>query len=406
VERLNETRGPTSRFFAFADTVSAKSFRGNNECHGWMGIRFQTKPNTAPNEIILHVRMWDQENVMQQQAIGVFGTNLIYGAFFYNNDVDQFINSLIDQLSVERIEVDMIELSGPDFQNVDNRLMSLKLVEKHLTNAVMFGAEGKVLQPSEVLRKRPVLLERGSFRPVTHVNIDMLESAKKQFIKDVQLTMTEDSKEPMYIMEITMNNLLALGELDHQDFLSRVDTLRALGYNVMISNYPEYFRLVSYFRRYTKEMVAMVLGINALLEIFNEKYYEVLEGGILESFGRMFRNQVRLYVYPMTQSAFQHYRSAGVHLPENKDIKEGDLITADNLFVAERLKYLYQHLRSIGCIIALTDFHPEHFNIFSRDILKKIREGDPSWEAMLPEPVTKMIKERALFGYRADAITH
>ncbi len=247
--------------------------------------------------------MWDKEAVLQQQALGIVGVNFIYGAFYYREDLGKLIESLRDNLGTDRIEIDMLRFSGPAFDNVDNRLMSLFLVKFGLTNAVMFGPKGEVLQPSEVLYKKAILVERGSFRPVTHVNVDMLNCATAQFVQEPLVK----GKDMVVLMEITMNNLLAAGALDAHDFLSRVDLLGDIGFTVLISNYSEYYRLTSYFRRYTKEMIGVAMGINNLLEIFNEKYYENLEGGILESFGRLFRNSVKLYIYPMRKEAYEMY---------------------------------------------------------------------------------------------------
>src|SRR6266436_2864281 len=303
IERLNAVRGGRTAFFVFADTVAAKSFKGTNEAHGWMGVRFQAAPNTPPCVIILHVRMWDKENVLQQQALGIVGVNLVFGAFYYLNDQDKFIRSLADNLTVDRIEVDMINFSGPLFSDVDNRLMSLKLVEYGLTNAVMFSPKGEVLQHSEVLYKKAIVVERGSFRPVTLVNEDMMRCALAQFLQEPALK----GVDVVVLMEITMHNLLASGNIDHKDFLDRVDTLSGIGNNVLISNYLEFYRLTSYFRRYTKQMVGVAMGINNLLEVFNERYYENLDGGILESFGRLFKNLIKLYIYPMRKSAYDRY---------------------------------------------------------------------------------------------------
>src|SRR6185436_14154625 len=307
LERLAAPRGERTTFFVFADTVATKGFKGTNDAHGWLGIRFQTEPGGAPSDVLLHVRMWDKENVQQQEALGIAGTNLIYAAFYYRDDPTRLIESLVDNLGIQRLEVDMLKFSGPAFTHIDNRLMALYLVQFGLTNAVMFGPQGDVLQPSEVLYKKAILVERGSFRPVTHVNVDMLNCATAQFVQEP----AAKGVDVIVLMEITMNNLLAAGELDAQDFLSRVDLLGELGFTTLISNYSEYYRLTSYFRRYTKEMIGVAMGINNLLEIFNEKYYEHLDGGILESFGRMFKHAVKLYVYPMRQEAYGHYLNSG-----------------------------------------------------------------------------------------------
>src|ERR1700732_2776314 len=344
IQRLKEVRGDRSTFFVFADTVAARNFKGTNECHGWMGVRFQAEPGSASSDAILHVRMWDKENILQQQALAIIGVNLIYGAFYYLNDQDKFIQSLADNLSLERIEVDMVNFAGALFETVDNRLMSLKLAEYGLTNAVMFGPQGEVLQPSEVLHKKAILVERGSFRPVTLVNEDMIRCALAQFLQEPVL----QGVDILVLMEITMHNLLASGNIDHEDFLARVDTLAAIGNYVLISNYREFFRLTSYFRRYTKEMIGVAMGINNLLEIFNEKYYDHLEGGILESFGRLFRNAVKLYIYPMRQEAYRHYLRTGQRALAHgagpaHAFAGGVLINARNAQVAGHLRHLYDH---------------------------------------------------------------
>ncbi len=399
-ERLDATRGERTNFFAFADTVATKNFKGGNEAHGWMGVRFQLTPRGPTSDIILHVRMWDKENLLQQQALGIIGVNLVYGAFFYHADPKQLITSLLDNLTADRIEVDMLRFSGPAFENVDNRLASLHLVQCGLTNAVMFGPDGGVLQPSEILYRKAILVERGSFRPVTHVNVDMLRCACAQFVQEPLVK----GKDFIVIMEITMLNLLSSGELDPKDFLQRVDLLADIGFTVLISNYSEYYRLTSYFRRYTNEMIGVAMGINNLLEIFNEKYYENLEGGILENFGRLFRQSVKLYIYPMKQDAYDRYLTSGATPPS----KPGDptaslgssvLITAKNLQVARHLRSLYDHLLENHYLECITGFNPDILDIFSREVLARIKAQDSSWETMVPPRVAAAIKKRHLFGY-------
>jgi hypothetical protein len=389
----------------FADTVATRNFKGTNDAHGWMGVRFQTEPGGPPNDIVLHVRMWDKDAVLQQQALGIIGLNLIYGAFQYHADPRQFIESLLDNLTTDRIEVDMLKFTGPAFAHVDNRLMSLYLVQHGLTNAVMFGTGGDVLQPSEALYKKAILVERGSFRPVTHVNVDMLNCATAQFVQEPAVK----GKEVVVLMEITMNNLLAAGELDAHDFLSRVDLLSDIGFTVLISNYSEYFRLTSYFRRYTKEMIGVAMGINNLIEIFNEKYYENLEGGILESFGRLFRNAVKLYIYPMRQEAYDKYLTSG---PTSTapgatgahSFASSVLINAKNVQVVDHLRNLYNHLLENHYIDSIVGFDRDILHIFSRDVLRRLRDNDPTWEQMVPPAVATAIKKRGLFGYTAPAI--
>jgi hypothetical protein len=402
IERLNAVRGGRTAFFVFSDTVAAKSFKGTNEAHGWMGVRFQSEPNTPPSVILLHVRMWDKENILQQQALGIVGVNLVFGAFYYLNDQDQFIRSLADNLAVDRIEIDMINFSGPPFSTVDNRLMSLKLVEYGLTNAVMFSPKEEVLQPSEVLYKKAILVERGSFRPVTLVNVDMMGCALAQFLEEPVLK----GVDVVVLMEITMANLLASGNIDYEDFLARIDTLAAIGNNVLISNYLEFHRLTSYFRRYTKQMVGVAMGINNLLEVFNEKYYENLDGGILESFGRLFKNAVKLYIYPMRMGAYNRYCQAdptscptpGLGISEHPLAKDV-WINAANLQVQLHLRNLYAHLLENHYVVQVVGYDSSFVEIFSRDILSRIQTGKPGWEKMVPEKAAAIIKERHLFSY-------
>ncbi len=377
VERLADSRGDTTAFFVFADTVAARSFRGTNECHGWMGVKFQSHPRDEPSQVIIHVRLLDAEASLQQEAMGIIGVNLLYAAFFLHHDPDQFVESLLDKLTTGRIEIDMIEFSGIEFRMVDNRLMSLKLVQLGLSGAAMFGANRAVLQPSEVLHKHAVLVERGSFRPVTHVNLDMLNCAMEKFTTDPAVK----GKPIIEVMEITMRNLLASGQMDRRDFLARADVLAACGKVVLISDYFEYYRLAAYLARQTKERIGIVMGVPSLSELFDEKYYTTLPGGILESFGRLFKNELKLFVYP--------FRPNG----------EPELKTIDNLEVPPQLRPLYEYLRQRGSFVHLDNFKPEYLGIFSRDVLKRISSGEDSWEEMVPPQVADVIRKRGLFGH-------
>src|SRR6202789_165597 len=402
VERLSAIRGDRTNFFVFADTVATGNQQGTNEAHGWLVIRFQAQPKGDPSEIVLHVRMRDKDSVLQQQALGIVGVNLIYGALYLRSDPRQLIESLQDNLGTERIEIDMLHFSGHCFEAIDNRLMALHLVECKLSNAVMFGPYGEVLQPSEILHKKAILVERGSFRPVTHVNVDMIACATSQFVQEPAVK----GKEVVVLMEITMNNLLSEGALDARDFLSRVDLLADIGFTVLISNYSEYYRLTSYFRRYTKEMIGVPVGINNLLEIFNENYYENLERGILESFGRLFRNAVKLYIYPMREEAYARYVvDSGGNGTSVQVFASNVLITAKNVRIADHLANLYAHLLESHYIEGIVGFDTDILGIFSRDVLKKIKESDLLWEKMVPGPVADAIKRRGLFGHATNPVT-
>lgn len=378
LERLRESRGDTTAFFAFADTVSARNFSGTNDCHGWMGIRFQAHPRDQDSQIIIHVRMLDTENALQQEALGIVGVNLLYGAFFLNHEPDVLIESLLDNLSTRRIEIDMIEFSGIAFRQVDNRVMSLRLVQLGLSGAAMFSASGEVLQPSEVLYKKPILVERGSFRPLTHVNVDMLRAAHDKFLNETDV----DAEQVVSLAEITMRNLQANGQIDLRDFLARVDVLAACGMTVLISDYFEYYRLAAYLARYTKKRIGITMGAASLIELFDEKYYTKLDGGILESFGRLFKNDLKLYIYPLLDS------------------QTGSLTTVDNLPIAAEIRKLYQHLVEKGCIEQLDAYDPQHLGTFSREVLRQIQAGEPGWVEHVPPAVAELIQLRGFFGYR------
>jgi hypothetical protein len=380
LERLAAQRGTDTAFFAFADTVSARSFRGNHECHGWMGIKFQARPGGADNQIIVHVRMLDIENGLQQEALGIVGVNLVYGACFLNDQPETLVESLLDGLTTDRIEIDLIEFSGPELDHIDNRVMSLRLVQLGLTGAAMFSANGEVLQPAEVLYKKPVLIERGRFRPVTHVNLDLARSALRAF--EAEWPNDVAAGETVPIMEITMSNLMADGEVDLGDFISRADVLATTGHTVMISNFSEYYRLAAYLFRYTQRRIGLAMGVQNLTQIFDEQYYATLDGGILENFGRLFRNNLKLFIYP------------------HMDAKSGKLDTVETMQGPEALRHLYAHLVGRRSIVQLTDFNQKYLSIYSPDVLGKIGSGSNEWESMVPPEAARAIKARGLFGYR------
>jgi hypothetical protein len=378
IERLDQKLGGIRTFFVFGDTVAARSFKEHNESHGWLGVRYQTEPRGEPSQIVIHVRMLDEVNVDQQEALGIIGVNLLYGAF-YHQQPEKLIASLHENLAPNRMQVDLIKFSGPVYANVDNRLMSLQLVSQGLTDAVIFTADGgEMVQAADILYKKSILVERGSFRPVTYATNDMLNGARSAFLKE---TGTPES-ELVVLMEMTLENLLAEGQLNHGDFLARVDILGALGRTVIISKFGEYFRLASYLSRYTSRMIGLVMGVPSLLEIFDEKYYLSLEGGILEALGRMFKSGLKLYVYPMIDEA------------------TGALVTAKKLEVAPNLRSLYRYLVENEFIQEITDYNPDYLRIHPPETLAKLQSGDAAWESTVPPEVSRIIKERRFFGYQ------
>lgn len=381
LERLNPIRGTNTKFFVFADTVTAKSYSRQDDAHGWLGIRFQTHPGEEASQIIMHTRLWDKENLQQQEALGILGVNLVHAAMYMHHDAEALLLSLVDNLTVDRVEVDMIKFSGPAFKGIDNRLIALKLVQHKLTNAALFTANGEAIQPADAFYKKSILVERGSFRPVTKTTLDMLNCARAQFVQEPKV----EGEQILYLMEMTLKSLTEGDKIDHQDFIDRADILAALGMTVLISDFPEYYRLAGYFFRYTKKMVGIAMGVPSLREVFDEKYYSHLSGGILESFGRMFKNDLKLYVYPLL------------------DPKTNSLITATNLRVAPHLRHLHAYLIENRLIENITDYDESALPIFSRDVLGKIKSNDDSWEVMVPPVVAKMIKERHLFGYHKQS---
>ncbi len=375
-EHLAATRGDTTRFFVFADTVAAKSYTRKDNCHGWMGMRFQAHPGDEPSQILLHVSLLDRENTLQQEAMGILGVNLIHSALYQANPVE-LVPQLLDDLSNERIEIDMIEFSGPAFPHVDNRLMSLELVRCDLSSAAMFTPNGHVVQPAEAFHKRAVLLLRGSFRPVTNVTVDMIRCALAQFRREP----ANRGEDILVVTEMTLNNLLSGDAIDPQDFLDRADILRTLGHPVLISSFGEHYRLANFLQRQTSKPIALVMGVPTLREVFQEKYYTNLAGGILESFGRLFKNDLKLYIYPLLDPA------------------TGTVHTSDDLHVAPKLQHLYQYLIENKNIEPIRDYRPEFLTIFSRDVFRRMHEGDPTWVHEVPPGVAILICTDHLLGY-------
>jgi hypothetical protein len=339
--------------------------------------------------------MLDRDNSLQQEAIGFFGVNLIYGAFHFRDDPDAFIRSLADNVGDDRIEVDMIEFNGPEFENVDNRILSLKLVESGLTEAVMFDRNGHVEQPAETLYKKSCLIERGSLRPLTKVNVDMLEKAQAQFVKREDV----DSDNVKVFMELTLSTLgSSEGEIDHADFLARIDCINACGYDVLVSNLFEYYKLSAFLRRNVSKPIGLVMGLNNLADILKEEYYSELEGGILEALGILFKDNIKIYAYPIENENFERYRKQiGVGDNVEADPAEDGLIDIDNLLVADNLRNLYKYVRENGFLEPIKDCDRSNMGLFSRDIFEKVQARSPGWEEFLPPCVAKLIKEKNLW---------
>ena len=379
-DRLSRDEYPNKMFFSYANTVATIDFAKRFKGHGWVGIKYQIDSEQEEyNEITLHIRFKETDARLQQETLGKLGTNLIYGAYYKYNRPKKLLRYLYDHIDKDQLEIDTINFSGPEFKDVDNRLMSLQLLKNGMTDAVMFSPDGNNVLPARVLYKKNILAFRGSFRPVTKVNMDMYEKSYEMFINENKV----QKEKTQVIFEITLSNLRASGgEIDEQDFMDRARLLCSLGQTVLISNFQEYYKLVEYFNLYSKKRMGLAMGINNLIDIFDEKYYRHLSGGILEAFGKLFYKDLKVYLYPM--------------LNENKT-----MTTSDDLKVHPRMKELYKFFKFNGKLVDIKNYDPEILNIFSRTVLKMISKDEHGWEEMLPEGVADIIKEQKLFGYEA-----
>ena len=380
-KRLSRAKHPNKMFFSYANTVATIDFAKQFKGHGWVGIRFQIEPNEDYNDIILHIRFKETDVRLQQETLGILGVNLIYSAFYKHNDPKKILRYLYDHLDKDQLEIDTINFSGPCFKDVDNRLMSLQLVKNGMTDAVIFDPQARNVLPAAILYKKNILTLRGSFRPVTKVNMDMYKESLKMFLNENKV----DAENTLVIFEITLSNLRSDGEIDERDFMDRAELLCSLGQTVMISNFQEYYRVVEYFSKYTKARMGLSMGVNNLVDIFDEKYYRHLSGGILEAFGKLFYRDMKVYLYPM--------------LDEN-----GEIMNSETLRVHPRMKELYKFFKFNGKVVDITNFDPETLEVFSREVLKMIGQNKPGWETMLPPGVAEIIKKKSLFEYNPNAM--
>lgn len=375
-QRLDREKHPNKMFFSYANTVATIDFAKQFKGHGWVGISYQIEPDEEYNEIILHIRFKETDVRLQQETLGILGVNLIYGAYYKYDDPKKLLRYLYDHLDKDQLEIDTINFSGPRFKDVDNRLMSLQLVKYGMTDAVMFNPNGKNILPAAILYKKNILALRGSFRPVTKVNMDMYKKSLEMFINENKV----DEKNTLVIFEITLSNLRSDGEIDERDFMDRAELLCSLGQTVMISNFQEYYKVVEYFSNYTKARMGLAMGVNNLVDIFDEKYYRHLSGGILEAFGKLFFRDMKVFLYPMLD-------------------EEGELTTSLNLKVHPRMKELYKFFKFNGKVLDIENYDPDNLEVFSREVLKMIHNGKTGWEHMLPEGVADLIKKDRLFSY-------
>jgi len=375
-KRISRKEHQNKLFFVYANTVATIDFVKKFKGHGWMGIKFQTDPNDNYSEIKIHLRFKQNEAKLQQESLGTMGVNLIYGAFYKHNEPLKLMRYLYDHIDSYAIEIDTINFSGPLFKDVDNRLISLELVRLGHTDALIFDENGTNVLPAQVLYKKNILTLRGSYRPITKVNEEMFKESLNNFLKEKGVK----KDNTIVIFEITLSNLKSTGDIEDSDYLDRAKLLCSMGHMVMISNFSEYYKLVKYLTSYTKKQLGLTMGVSNLVEIFDEKYYTDLKGGILEAFGNIFKNNMKIYLYPLF------------------DKKNNKIIDSSNLKLENNMKEFYKYFKVNEKIVDL-NYTEEYLDIFSKDILKQIKENKVGWEEKLPKGVSDTIKKKKLFGY-------
>jgi hypothetical protein len=376
-ERLDPARGERTRFFAFADTVAARSFSGGNDCHGWVAVRFQHAFRSEPSDLVLHVRLLDPTNPLQQEAVGRLGVNVVHAALVHWRDPARMLDSLLDEIGPERIEIDWLAVRGPAFPGADNRLLSLGLVHRGYTPAVLFDPAGKPALAAEAVRKKCLLVERGRFAPVTRLNLEMLDRAKAAFAADGATEIAE-------LLEISTTSLRGGPREADVDFLDRVELIAAAGKMVLVSSLGAFHDLAAYLAARHVSRTGFVLGVPLLRAVFDERHYARLGGGILEAFGRLFAHSARLYVHP------------------TRDAIDGGVVTADTLRVAPHLAHLLEHLRANGLVRGL-QCDPATLRTYSSDEVRdRLCSGDPSWQELVTPEVAAAIAARGAFGSRCD----
>lgn len=380
-ERLTSGRGDSTAFFAFADTAAARSFSRPEDGLAWIGIRFQHQPKAEPSDIILHARLCDHENVLQQEALGMLGINLIYGACYLHQDPEALVTGLGDHLTRARVEVNMVDFSGPAFAGADTRRLNLHLVQRELSHAILFHKEGRPVEPGSVLYRKPILVIPGTFRPVLRVHLDMLAAATRQFRE----RSGPAADEIVSLAEISTKNVLDPTPCTPDDLLARIDTLWALRLPTLVTDLPEFYRLEAYLSRHSKREVLFVLGAENLARAFQEEYYETLDGGAFEGLGRLFKRWVRVGVYPSLRA------------------RTNRLLTAENVEVSPRMRHLLRYLLESGQVEPLRDYREEHLSESAASVLHDLQSGGRAWEAQVPEAVVALIKQRQLFGYPSES---
>jgi hypothetical protein len=347
LERLDAALGQEKRFFVFADTIATRNYQGTNEQHGWVGIRFQSAPRSEPSEILLHINLRDSTAHLQQQAIGILGVNLIHAAFRQGSGIDRFLDGLFDDLSTSRIEIDVIELNGPAFSGEDSLQWCLALLGRKMAHAIVFGAGGSAVEPSSVLRKRPLLVMRGTFTNAELLEPDLFQPAAKQLLSE-GMSFQHD---PLSVIEMAIHPVDAGAAVPAAEMAEAIRQLSSHG-PMMVSDFPETYLLSRYLRRYTTEPVRFVMSAATAAQVMHEVFYQDLPGTLLEGLGRLLATNVKLYVAPMPREAFV---AALKDMPDAPGVKDSGNAVVGLNDVAPSIpgSYLFDYLRASGRIVEL-----------------------------------------------------
>jgi len=376
-ERLDASRGERTRFFAFADTVAARSFAGGNDCHGWVGFRFQHAFRADPSDLLLHVRLLDATNPLQQEAVGRLGVNVVHAALGSWRNPLAMIDALLADVGSDRLEIDHLSVAGPAFPATDNRLLALHLVRRGYTPAVLFDQGGQPALAAETVRRKSVLVERGRFAPVTRLNLEMLARGGTAFAADGATDVAE-------LLEISTRNLRGGPAEEDGDFLDRVGLIAAAGKMALVSSLGAFHDLAAYLADRHVSRTGFVLGVPLLRAVFDERHYTRLGGGILEAFGRLFAHSARLYVHP------------------TRDAIDGGVVTVENVRVAPHLAHLLEHLRVNGLVRGLDCDEASLRTYSSEEVRDRLCSGDPSWRELVTPEVAAAISTRGAFGSRCE----
>jgi hypothetical protein len=344
---LQASRGATTRFFTYVDTVSARNFAGTNECHGWVGLRFQQELGGPPSDVVLHVNLQDSTNLRQQEAVGILGVNLIYAAVHHLDSPEEFLSCVFEDLSLERVEIDLVDLKGSAFETWDKSLLHASLVTNGYAEAVAFSAEGKTIPPTELLYKKALVLAPGLFEIASDLHGQLIQSTLAQLPKEE----LEQSKGSLGLFCLSGQSMIPGGPAPTAEHLTRqVNDLQKLGYGTLIFRAKELYTMSTYVSRYTKSQVYFAVGLSVLIHALQDRYHH-LAGALLEGTARLFTQNVRLSVYPMAEPALKERLqefSAGEWTYEVTD----GLVYVEKLHPAEPIDFLFRYLVACGFIVS------------------------------------------------------